>query len=154
MRDFFREADNPINITGGGNMAKKGVFLVVGLIFFTVSGVFAFKSISFLNNSTEVDARVISVDSKIHTGKKMSRSVVYRPTFEFKDAQGRDVKATTSETSRNYRYSVGSTVKILYDKNDPTIIKIPGFVGLWLIPTIIAPIGLVFFLVGLFAKRN
>ena len=94
------------------------------------------------------------MNSKMRTGRKMSRSVVYRPTFEFKDTHGKVVRATTSETSRNYCYSVGSTVKILYDKNDPTIIKIPGFIGLWLIPTILAPIGLVFFLVGLFVKRQ
>ena len=130
------------------------VFLVVGLAFLTVSGVFVFKSVSFLSNSTKVEAKVISVDSRMQTGRKMSRSVSYRPTFEFKDTNGNTVKATTSISSRNYYYSVGSTVSILYDTNNPTIVKIPGFIGFWLIPTILAPIGFVFFLVGLFAKRR
>ncbi|HNR89142.1 MAG TPA: DUF3592 domain-containing protein [Spirochaetota bacterium] len=139
---------------GGIDVMVKKAFLGIGVLLFIAGGFFIFRTVSFMNNSNKVDAKVVSVQTKVHKGKKMSRTTTYKPTFEFTDAGGKSVTATSFETSKSYNFPIGSSVEILYDKNDSTNIKIPTFFSLWLIPTILIPIGLIFFIVGLVGKRK
>jgi len=45
-------------------------------------------------------------------------------------------------------YAVGQSVRVLYDPQNPASARLKGSAQIWLVPIIVAPIGVVFFATG------
>lgn len=65
-----------------------------------------------------------------------SNGTSYFAVFEFVDAEGIKRQATTEWSSNPPRYSVGENVVVLYSPDSPGDVRLKGFMGLWLGPTI------------------
>lgn len=77
-----------------------------------------------------------------------SDSITYAPVVEFTTRNGQAITFTSSTSSNPPSYSVGESVEVFYQENEPRKARINGFFSLWGASTILAGIGSVFFLTG------
>jgi hypothetical protein len=79
------------------------------------------------------------------------------PEVKFRTEQGREIQFTSSVSSKPPSYSVGDTVEVLYQPDQPDNAEVNSFMTLWLGVMIAGAMGTVFSLVGLalvFALRR
>lgn len=78
-----------------------------------------------------------------------SKSTTYAPVYTFTDGQGVPHKIRSSSSSNPPSYSVGETVQVFYDPQNPESALLDGWFELWGGATIIGGMGSIFFAIGL-----
>lgn len=89
------------------------VFGIIGLVFFILGGTLFLEDARFRQNAVETMATVVS-GGQYTDGGSNGTYVEYM-------ADGRLIQSRMSESSSDY--SVGSTIKVYYSKDDPTIVR-------------------------------
>jgi hypothetical protein len=77
-----------------------------------------------------------------------SDGTTYKPVVRFTANDGREITYTESFSGNPAPYDVGETVEVLFTADNPHQARIKGFMSLWLAPTILGGMGLVFATIG------
>ncbi|HET9472466.1 MAG TPA: DUF3592 domain-containing protein [Steroidobacteraceae bacterium] len=108
----------------------------------------------FIANADTAQGQVIEL---IEVRDQDDGSISYKPVVTYEAANGRSITFTASFSSKPAPYDVGESVEVLYAPHDPHDARIKGFSSLWLGPTILGGLGMVFAGVGggmLLARRG
>jgi Protein of unknown function (DUF3592) len=92
---------------------------------------------------------VVDSEESMETGRAAS-SLFFFDVVEFTTRQGRSIRFT-SDTGRRVARTKGSSVRILYDPDQPHEAALATFATLWLFPVVTSTFGLPFLVAGLAA---
>lgn len=137
-------------------------FLVLGATFACAGGVWAWKTWSFVSSANATLGVVealeertskerVRIDGSSHRRRLKTR---YAPVFRFRDEQGREHSATAGVFGSEDDYAIGGELPVLYDPRDPQVARIDSFQHLWLFPSAIGGLGMVFVGSALFSQRR
>ncbi len=120
--------------------------MLIALMFFCGSGIFAYKNYTFLKDAVKTEGKV--VEYKTVKTKSRSNRDTYAPVFTFKDRIGKEHKVVSSYSSADLLGEVGDKILIRYDPEKPERAKIDIFVNFWGISLILGGFGLCFIFAG------
>ncbi|MFC7620151.1 DUF3592 domain-containing protein [Microlunatus sp. GCM10028923] len=110
-------------------------------------------SIEYVSSTTATTGTVIANTAEEGCYRTQDRrttcSTQYHPVVEITAASGERIRFTSEVGSDPARYGTGDSVPVRYRPHDPHDATIDGFVELWMLPTIVGGIGLVFLAVGI-----
>lgn len=155
-------ADPNAELTGGwfengsivhtrGMKAFSVIFLIVGLGLFGGAGYFVKDTLDFLDSSTQTRATVIGLAAT--RNQAAGKSASYRPVYSFK-VGGKTITAESDGPYSSPAPSIGDEHDVRYKTADPQDVRKDSLFGLWLAPIILVPIGIPFFLIGLWAMAR
>ena len=122
-----------------------GVAIFSALVFFAVA-IFLFqRTRNFLSGAVRADARVVSLIEK----HDFDSGPHYYPVFSFHDSAGEEHEVFSSSGSFPPSTAVGDSVTVLYHAQQPSKAREDSFSELWLLPVILAAVGLFDFTLGL-----
>lgn len=121
------------------------IFLVVGLIMLTISGIICYNVKKFNATAVKTSGTVIDLIAKRSSSGKSS---TYSPVVTYNDASGTKHRYISSFSSNPPGYDIGETVEILYDPKKPDDATIAGW-SEYFGAMICGILGLVFSLTGL-----
>ena len=122
------------------------ILLGVGGLMAAIALFFYFRTRRFLEDAVPAQGVVTGLIE----GSGGEGGTVYRPVVQFTTADGQTSTFTENVGSNPPRFSVGQTVKVLYSPTDPSRARIPGFFGLWFVPTFLGLFGAALLAVGIF----
>ena len=130
-------------------MKKKGwipiLFGLIGTGLLVGAVALGLNTRSFIATAKHAEGTVTELLEK---RDKDDGSITYTPVVGFTADNGAAISFTSSFSSRPAAYDVGEKVEVLYAPEDPNDARIRGFSSLWLGPTIMGGIGLVFAGIG------
>jgi hypothetical protein len=115
-------------------MLAVGLFILCGSLFF------ANQTLTFVRASLKTQGTVVRL-RKVNGRKRQAN---YAPVFAFTDAAGHSFTVNSHSVSNPPSYSIGDTVPVLYQPDDPQHATIDSFVELWLWALIGGSIGALF----------
>ena len=138
MSDAKRTAKIVARLIGGLSLSSALVLLALG-------GSCYGRAVRFKKTAAEAQGTVIELraDSGNH-------GTTFYPIIKFADQTGHGHTLYSSTGSYPPAYEVGERVSVLYDPANPKDARINSFVGLWLWPLILAVMGGLDVLTGLF----
>jgi hypothetical protein len=99
----------------------------------------------FLATAREARAEVVGMDER-HGGNSQSRS--YHPILRYRTQEGVTKELISPVGSNPPRYKKGDSVAVLYDPAKPDDMRIHSFGSVWIVPLILAFVGVIFIVVG------
>jgi hypothetical protein len=117
------------------------IFLAVGLLLLAAGAFVLWDSWNWLDNSVEAQGSVIEM---VRIRDRDSGSVSYAPLVNFRTADGRTVEFQSAVSSNPPAYTVGETVRVLYDPDRPASAAVAGMFSIWGTAIIVGIIGAVF----------
>lgn len=123
------------------------IFLGIGLLLLVISGIIFYNVKKFSNNAATTTGQVVDLVTKQSSSSGRNRSVTYAPVVIYSDAANIQHRYISSVSSNPPGYSIGETVKIYYNPNNPDDAMIAGW-GAYLGAFITGGIGLLFSLIG------
>jgi Protein of unknown function (DUF3592) len=120
------------------------LFLGIGVLMLCFALLLWNKSRGLLANGSHAQGTVV----ELREIRKDDGHNTYRPVVRFTTAGGRDITYEESFSSNPAPYDVGASVEVLYPADDPDSARIKSFGSLWLGPTILGGMGLVFASIG------
>jgi len=122
------------------------------VVFLVIGGLMLFIALLLWNNTRRFVANAASAQGKvielIEVRDEDDGSITYKPVVAYEAANGRSLRFTASFSSKPAPYRVGERVEVLYAPRDPSDARIRGFSSLWLGPTILGGLGVVFAGIG------
>ncbi|MEL7464075.1 MAG: DUF3592 domain-containing protein [Pseudomonadota bacterium] len=134
--------------------AARWVLAATGLVFLAIGVSQLYGAHQFTRVALPAQAVVQSVERKISSDREGETSVTYRPTVTYRDAFGATRTARTLMSSSGYDYPVGAEIAVLYDQDDPTTVRVDGFLSLWLFGTVFAAVGALLLALGAYMKPS
>jgi|SRR5581483_5351715 len=122
-----------------------GVVIFSSLVVFTIAGILLQHTRSFLRDAVRADARVVRIIERRDVGSDAS----YYPVFSFRDPTGEEHEVYSSSGSFPPANAVGDSVTVLYRPQQPSKAREDSFSELWLLPVILAVVGLFDLTIGL-----
>jgi hypothetical protein len=122
-------------------------FILIGLASLIAGAIFFLRTSEFLAIAKTAPGRVIRLDPDTDN----HHNITYHTVFTFDDDSRSSHTIRTSYSQRPQPYDVGDRIVVLYPLDSPDDARIRSFSSLWLLPTILGAIGVVFPAVGLFA---
>jgi len=128
-----------------------GIFAIVGLGLL-IGGIFSIQHTRrFLATAVSVPGVVKEIVWQESRSSNNTRGGIYYPRISFRTADGQEISFITNTGSNPPSYRVNEPVTILYDPKQPYHAYIRSFTELWLLPTILCPLGLIFCSFGVVA---
>ena len=115
-------------VSTGALGPRKTTYLVglAGLVFFTIGAVLLYLGYDFNRNAEQVRATVTGVEVDYSED-----STTYRPVVRFTDWNGVERSGTTFLGSANRNFEKGTRIDILYDRRDPTRVRMDSWMSIW-----------------------
>jgi hypothetical protein len=121
------------------------LFVGIGTITLESAGLTYLRTRTFVRTAGKADGTVIeNVGGDGGTG---NRSRTYHPRVRF-HADGRDFVFVSGAGSSAPSFQVNDAVRVFYDPKNPAEAKIDSFGELWMVPSIVASLGVVCGMVG------
>ncbi|MBL1434589.1 MAG: DUF3592 domain-containing protein [Rhodobacteraceae bacterium] len=118
--------------------------ILLGLIFASVGGGVTYFSYAFSLTAVATSGVVTDVEVNWSSnGSNSSSSPTYKPTISFLDNSGVKQRAQTFLSSSSYNYPIGTKLRILYNSENPSSMRIDSWFALW-------GFGLIFLIIGVF----
>lgn len=130
------------------NSIIKWIFTFVGSIFFLVGAFLTYQTNDFMNNAVATRGTVIAVET-IYSND----GTTYKPTFSYIDANGKRYESETFISSSSYNFSRGTLVDIMYDRRDPSEMRIDSWFSLWGFGFVFMAVGVAPMVIGFFIGR-
>lgn len=127
------------------------IAILVGVLFFVLGIAMLIGGVvSFVKKRREL-ANSISTSGVVTELVRVTgqRSYLYVPVVQFETASKQAVSFQSSVGGMPARHSVGQQVKVVYDPGNPQKAEIDSAMSLWLVPSCMLGMGLVFTLLGL-----
>jgi hypothetical protein len=121
------------------------VFTLVGLTLTVAAAVLTWSTVSFLDDAEQVTGQVVGFERSRDTD---NRRDVFRPVVRFTDEDGKAHTFVSSTASNPPDYVMGETVSVVMRPQEPGSARLDTFADRWLIPAILAGVGMVFLLIG------
>jgi Protein of unknown function (DUF3592) len=121
------------------------IFLVIGLAMLVGALFFWNSTRSFVAHAQTTQGKVVEL---IEVRDKDGGSSTWKPRVTYRAPTGQQITFESSFSTNPAPYSVGETVDVLYLPSDPAEARIRGYQSLWLGPTILGGLGLVFTAIG------
>lgn len=133
-------------------MNKKGgvLILLIGAVLLAISFVIIVNRYKFKSSADTVTA---TVSNLYPVSSSDGDGYTYKAEFEY-SYKGLIYRKNDSSSSNPPTYSIGESVEIFVNPNDPYDILVNGFMGFWFFPMIIFFIGLVLFSIGVAKFKN
>ncbi|KLN62063.1 hypothetical protein WH96_00520 [Kiloniella spongiae] len=126
------------------------IFLCVGLITLSTTGIWSYTTLEFVNNARSTQGTVTDlIQSRSSSSSSTRNSYVYRPKVTFRTETGEDITFQSSTGSNPPAYARGENLNVLYDPENPQNAKISDTLSLWLGPIILGIIGFIFSVIGI-----
>jgi Protein of unknown function (DUF3592) len=123
----------------------KVVFLSIGALTLILTGVLYFAQTSENNTNSKATGIVVDVENVRGT---------FYPVVQFISTSGDTIVFTSTVGATPAAYDVSENVTVSYDPTDPTSASVVGFIEQWLITTLLASIGIVFIVIGMFVGKR
>lgn len=127
----------------------KYVFTAIGVVLLVTAIYLYFSKLTFLKSAETAQGTVVELISK-----RSSNSIMYTPVISFITKEDHKIEFSSSVSGNPPSYSVGETVEVIYNSEEPNKADINDFESLWLAPLIIGILGTAFFLVGFLIILN
>ena len=114
------------------------VFAAIGGVILIVGLALAVNTALFISRAVVTDATVVEVSTSWHEGDPM-----FQPTFEFDTPDGTVLGGPTAASSE-WDYELGEQVEVRYDPDDPERAIPTDAFSTWIIPGVVAVMGLGF----------
>jgi hypothetical protein len=125
-----------------------GIFAVIGLGLL-IGSIFAFRQTRhFLQSAVPVPGVVIENVWRESRSANNGTSGSFHPRIRFRTLDGQEISFITNTGSSPPSHRVNDPVTILYDPQEPHHASIKSFAELWLLPTILCGLGIVFCSLG------
>jgi hypothetical protein len=119
------------------------LFLAVGLLALTGSGFWAVRTRAFLGRAEKAPGTVVALEPT-----RSDRSTYYHPVVRFGLRSGQERTFRSHFGSNPPSHSVGETVEVLYDPDDPSDARIDSTFSRWGGVMIFAAVGAIFGAIG------
>jgi hypothetical protein len=123
------------------------LFIIVGVGCLIAGAILGFRTNAFITSSKTTSGNVVRMDPDNDT----HGASTYHTVFAFTDDSGVPHTVRTSYSQRPQPYQIGDQVTVLYQSASPESARIRSFSSLWLAPTILGAIGVIFPVVAVFA---
>jgi hypothetical protein len=123
------------------------LFVLVGVGCLIAGVVVFFHTRAFITSAKTTSGRVVRLDPDTDN----HHNIIYHTVFTFTDDSGSPHTIRTSYAQRPQPYRIGDPVTILYQPASPESARIRSFGSLWLAPTILGSVGVIFPTVALLA---
>lgn len=120
-----------------------GIFAVVGLGLL-IGGLFSFQHTRHFLQSAVPAPGVVIENVWRETNTNSGTSGSFYPRIHFRTADGQEISFITNTGASPPSHRVNEPVTILYDPQEPHNASIKSFTDLWLLPTILGGLGIVF----------
>lgn len=124
------------------------LLIALAAVCLLLGGYLAWQTISFSRDAIPSTGEVVSYHETGDEGRKR-----YRPRVRFVTANGDIVSAHGQMDYTSRRLPVGSSVPVIYLAADPEKVRIAQFFDNWLGSAVVAVVGLVSLVAGLFIRR-
>jgi hypothetical protein len=121
-------------------------FLLIGIGLFVAAARYLTRTRTFLGKSAEAIGEVVALEEEPAT--EPGDPCTYRPVVSFPIDSTRRVRFKSMAHSNPPEYEVGESVRVLYDPDRPGEARIRSFTSLWLPPTVLGGLGLIFTALG------
>ena len=123
---------------------SKYIFSLIGIAILIGAYYFYNHTKTFLNNSQIATGTVTElVKTTSNEG-----TVLYQPRIKFTADNGEGITFTSGTASNPPSHKKGDEIEVYYQIENPQNAKVKGFFTLWAAPSVMAVIGLSFFLLG------
>ena len=113
------------------------ILLLSAAVLFALAWYFYYATAAFMASARSTQGAVVELLPE----KNSEGRTLYRPVFEYFDAEGTRHTLTSRSASSPPWYSVGDKVDMLYDVNNPGKAKQNTFATLWLAPLLLSLCG-------------
>jgi hypothetical protein len=121
------------------------VFGLVGSLLFVIGIFIWIRTRTFISSSQEVKGTVI----RMLSSSGSEGGTVYAPVFRFTTIQGQVVEVQEKVYSNPPGFSVGESVDILYDPQNPDKARPKKWSSLYFVPLLLSGMGAIFGCIGL-----
>jgi hypothetical protein len=129
------------------------IFLILAIGLGCGSYFFAMKTSRLINQGRKIEAKVIELSKGSVTNSKGQSSVVYYPVFEYV-LSGKSYTQASRVGTNPATFDVGEKTNLYIDPENPSSFISDAFVDKWGIPSVLAFISLVFFMISYFIGRK
>ena len=129
------------------------IFLIMAIGLSCGSYYFAMKTTSLMNHGHKVEAKVIELSKGSVTDSKGRSSIVYHPVFEYV-ISGKTYTQVSRVGTNPATFDVGDNTNLYIDPENPAHFISDAFLDKWGIPTALAFMSLVFFMISYFIGRK
>jgi hypothetical protein len=136
MDTIFRLAD----------LAGRYVFVPLGLLLLAWAAYKYLDTRAWLRRSVEAPGSVIEM---VRVRDRETGDVSFAPLVRFQTRDGKSIEFQSSFRSNPPAYTVGQTVTVLYDPDDPNAAAVSGVFSIWGFSIILALVGFVFVMIGI-----
>jgi hypothetical protein len=126
------------------------VFFFSSVCCLTLSVAFAVYTFIFIGTATRARGEVVKIEA--HPDSE-DNSGIYAPVLRFIASDGKAYTITSNISTSPPEFSVGQSVQVLYRQSDPEGARIATFGHLWLLPIVLAFIGIIHGLIGGACRR-
>lgn len=132
------------------NLPKKtlriigAVVLLSALVTLALSAFFYQRARNFVRDAIRADGKVVRVVER----PSSDSATLFYPVYTFRDAEGQEREVYSSTGSFPPSHSVGDTVALLYQPEQPNDAKTDDFLSLWGLPAILGGAGVFDLLIG------
>ncbi|HVR65971.1 MAG TPA: DUF3592 domain-containing protein [Verrucomicrobiae bacterium] len=123
-----------------------GIFLLIGLGLLGGGAYSGVSTFDFLANAVSAPGVVIDLEARWDSD---DGGYTYYPRVRFATEGGRPYEFTGDVGSSPASFDVGEEVRVLFDPADPSKARIDSFMQLWFTPLLLAGMGTVFSIFGL-----
>jgi hypothetical protein len=116
------------------------LFFLVGIGCLIAGVVVFFHTRAFIKSAKTTSGRVVRLDPDTDT----HHNITYHAVFTFTDDSGSPHTVRTSYSQRPQPYQIGDPLVVLYEPASPESARIRSFGSLWLVPTILGSVGVIF----------
>lgn len=108
------------------------------------------RPLRLLRSGGKTRGVVVANEESMHASTGGRPSLFFFPVVEFTTREGRSIRFT-SDTGRRVAPPKGSSVRVLYDPNQPYDASLATFSALWMFPLVTSAFGMPFVVAGLVA---
>ena len=101
---------------------------IFGCVFVAIGWAFVSNASRFRRTAARADGTLVAVQAVTSSGTMMS-GLQYRPTVEFRTADGAQVRATSPLATNPPPGRPGDRVRVLYDPADPQRVRLDTLLG-------------------------
>ena len=115
------------------------IVILAAIICLGISAYLFINTRKFVSTATKTKGTVIRLDAR--QGSK--GGTVYLPIFEFRTLDGQVFTVAHDSAQKPPQYTVGQSIDVLYIPENPQDAKISGSTNLYMLPIILAAVGVV-----------
>lgn len=120
------------------------ITLIIGLLLMGIALFFLRKSSQFIKNGYKTNAVVCEL---IET-KDSKNSTLYKPVFKYTTETNKEIFNTYNVASKPPMWNEGDVLEIIYNPNEPQVMKPSSYFGLYGICVIFLAIAMPFIVIG------